>query len=134
MDPFGDNNAVKNNVPQEIMAFAPPAEISGDFYEVEPTEDALTNDAYGEDYQHTNESYRPTDFESRQSMDFGSQQPMDFGSQQPIGMHAGFQTEMETPASIPLVEDENELTKFMREYEKQIAAEGSGAGKGGRRV
>ncbi|KUF94532.1 U-box domain-containing protein 4 [Phytophthora nicotianae] len=112
-DPFGDSNPVEDDVPQEISDFAPPADNSGDFYEVEPTE-AHTNGEYEEHTeqsfdQHTEESYQPMDF-----------------APAPVDTHADFQAEippapMEIPAQIPAVEEDNELTKFMREYEEKIA-------------
>ncbi|CAH0490158.1 unnamed protein product [Peronospora farinosa] len=86
MDPFGDDTSVKNGVSMAISDFVPPSNTSGDFYEVEPTEDTRT-ETYEDHFQHMEESY----------------EPMDFGVQTPV------------------VEEENELTKFMQEYEKQIA-------------
>ncbi|CAI5706531.1 unnamed protein product [Peronospora effusa] len=86
MDPFGDDTSVENGVSMAISNFVPPSNTSGDFYEVEPTENTRT-ETYEDHFQHMEESY----------------EPMDFGVQ------------------IPVVEEENELTKFMQEYEKQIA-------------
>ncbi|CAI5726081.1 unnamed protein product [Peronospora farinosa] len=86
MDPFGDDTSVENGVPMAVSDFVPPLNTSGDFYEVEPTENTRT-ETYEDHFQHMEESY----------------EPMDFGVQ------------------IPVVEEENELTKFMQEYEKQIA-------------
>ncbi|CAH0490184.1 unnamed protein product [Peronospora farinosa] len=86
MDPFGDDTSVENGVPMAVSDFVPPSNTSGDFYEVEPTENTRT-ETYEDHFQHMEESY----------------EPMDFGVQ------------------IPVVEEENELTKFMQEYEKQIA-------------
>ncbi|KAI9984599.1 hypothetical protein PInf_005959 [Phytophthora infestans] len=110
-DPFGDSNPVEDDVPQEISDFAPPAGNSGDFYEVEPT-DADTNGAYEE---HTEQSFDQTMEESYQPMDFAPA---------PVDTPADFQAEippapMEISAQIPVVEEDNELTKFMLEYERR---------------
>ncbi|KAF4031526.1 Clathrin light chain [Phytophthora infestans] len=112
-DPFGDSNPVEDDVPQEISDFAPPAGNSGDFYEVEPT-DADTNGAYEE---HTEQSFDQTMEESYQPMDFAPA---------PVDTPADFQAEippapMEISAQIPVVEEDNELTKFMLEYDEKIA-------------
>ncbi|KAG6611728.1 clathrin light chain [Phytophthora cinnamomi] len=116
MDPFGDSQPVEGDVPAEISDFAPPLDNTGDFYEVEPTEAAsngtFEEQAYQEhSYQEQTESYQP--------MDFAAQE-------QPVGTPAAdFQAEvpapMEISAQIPVVEEDNELTKFMREYEEKIA-------------
>lgn len=119
MDPFGDGNPVESETPAELTDFAPPADNAGDFYEVEPTEATTT------------ESYQPMEFAQDQSADFGApaefsqEQPADFGApaeyapEQPAEIPAA--TPMEIPAQIPVVEEDNELTKFMREYEEKIA-------------
>ncbi|EEY56652.1 uncharacterized protein PITG_10203 [Phytophthora infestans T30-4] len=112
-DPFGDSNPVEDDVPQEISDFAPPAGNSGDFYAVEPT-DADTNGAYEE---HTEQSFDQTMEESYQPMDFAPA---------PVDTPADFQAEippapMEISAQIPVVEEDNELTKFMLEYDEKIA-------------
>ncbi|KAE9012904.1 hypothetical protein PR003_g12041 [Phytophthora rubi] len=115
MDPFGDTQPVEGDVPAEISDFAPPADNTGDFYEVEPTE-AATNDTFEEEQYQEHTYEEPTE----------SYQPMDFAAQeQPVETPADFQAEVpapvEIPAQIPVVEEDNELTKFMQEYEEKIA-------------
>ncbi|EGZ13969.1 hypothetical protein PHYSODRAFT_355034 [Phytophthora sojae] len=109
MDPFGDSQPVEGEVPAEISDFAPPADNTGDFYEVEPTEAATNGTFEGLGYQQ--QEYQEHAYEEQTE----SYQPMEFAAQeQPV----------ETPAvdfQIPVVEEDNELTKFMREYEEKIA-------------
>ncbi|KAG7390269.1 hypothetical protein PHYPSEUDO_008407 [Phytophthora pseudosyringae] len=111
-DPFGDENPMEGDVPQEISDFAPPADNTGDFYEVEPTE-ATTNGSFED---HAEQSFEQDTEESYQPMEFAPA-PVD---EAPV---ADFQAEIpvEIPAQIPVVEEDNELSKFMREYEEKIA-------------
>ncbi|KAL3661950.1 hypothetical protein V7S43_013241 [Phytophthora oleae] len=114
-DPFGDGNPVEGDVLQEISDFAPPVDNSNDFYEVEATE-ATTNGTYEE---HTEQSFDQHHEESYQPMDFAPAPVEDAPA-------ADFQAEipaapLEIPAQIPVIEEDNELTKFMREYEEKIA-------------
>ncbi|KAG1698640.1 hypothetical protein DVH05_014598 [Phytophthora capsici] len=120
-DPFGDGNPVEGEIPQEISDFAPPADNSNDFYEVEPTE-ATTNGTY-EEHTESFDQHNEESFDQHQE----SYQPMDFAPA-PVedAPAADFQAEIpaapvEIPAQIPVVEEDNELTKFMREYEEKIA-------------
>ncbi|KAI9917123.1 hypothetical protein PsorP6_012488 [Peronosclerospora sorghi] len=103
MDPFGDERAEEGHVPQDISDFVPSTDNSGDFFEVEHTEN----------FQHSEETgYEYTEQQSYAPMGFPPETPVTYQAQVPP---------MEIPVQIPAVEEENELTKFMREFEEKIA-------------
>ncbi|CEG40365.1 clathrin light chain [Plasmopara halstedii] len=113
-DPFGDSNPMEGDVTQDLSDFVPPADNSGDFFEVEPHQEA-TGGAY-EDQMH--ESYNDYAGESYQPMDFAPT------SVEPPAVENSVQDSAfssHTPAQIPVVEEDNELTKFMKEYEVKIS-------------
>ncbi|RLN52654.1 hypothetical protein BBJ29_009332 [Phytophthora kernoviae] len=122
MDPFGDSNPVEGDAAAELSDFQPPADNTGDFYEVEPTE-ATTTDTFDrtESFEHSGDFEQNETFEQTESY-----QPMEFAApEQPLEIPAEFSPEaaapMEIPFQIPAVEEDNELTKFMHEYEEKIA-------------
>ncbi|RLN92952.1 hypothetical protein BBJ28_00003351 [Nothophytophthora sp. Chile5] len=121
MDPFGDDNVAEGDAAADLNDFQAPTDNSSEgiltglwlwwrfrdsFYQVEPTE-ATTAESYEptESFEPT-ESYEPT-YDAPQSYE-----PMEYSAPE---------VPAEIPADIPAVEEDNELTKFMAEYEEKIA-------------
>uniref|UniRef100_A0AAV1UL47 Clathrin light chain n=1 Tax=Peronospora matthiolae TaxID=2874970 RepID=A0AAV1UL47_9STRA len=111
MDPFGDDNAVEEGVSQEIGDFVPSRVAIGDFYEVEPVE-TETTDTY-ENQMEASQTFEASHHQMEESSGYSFEQ---YG-EGPV--HAP--TSMESSGHIPFIEEENELTVFMREYEQKIA-------------
>ncbi|CAI5740980.1 unnamed protein product [Hyaloperonospora brassicae] len=103
MDPFGDDYAADgDDVSQEVADFAPtPGDTAGDFYDVAPADHTQATE---ESYQH---------MEGMSGYSFEEQGEL-------IGHVQTSRPSMATSAHIPLIEEENELTVFMREYEQKI--------------
>ncbi|RQM17033.1 hypothetical protein KXD40_006443 [Peronospora effusa] len=112
MDPFGDDTSVENGVSMAISDFVPPSNTSGDFYEVEPTENTRT-ETYEDHFQHMEESYEP--------MDFGVQIPVvEEENELTYARKTGYDLMIRMKLInylLFLLPDR----KFMQEYEKQIA-------------
>ncbi|TMW69656.1 hypothetical protein Poli38472_001812 [Pythium oligandrum] len=105
MDPFGEE---QGGEAADLSNFQPPADASaynGDFYEVDSSETQATFDydpsAYGVTEQQE-ETPAPVEYEAPAAY-----------VPEPVAA---------APMSVPVIEEENELTKFMRKYEGEIAA------------
>ncbi|KAF1327801.1 Clathrin light chain, partial [Globisporangium splendens] len=119
MDPFGDSNG--NDT--DLSSFQAPADASAyanDFYEVDSGE-ATATDAFGYTTETTtttteqdfNASYGETTTFQQETYTTYSENVVQSGSRTSSFGQFG--------AQIPVIEEENELTKFMREYEQKIA-------------
>lgn len=96
MDPFGADEGEHS----DLSSFQPQADASADFYEVDSSETQATYDFGAPQEQQEQEpmSYTP--------------EPVSY-TPEPVPAPMSF--------SMPAVEEENELTKFMRKYEEEIA-------------
>ncbi|TDH70303.1 hypothetical protein CCR75_001650 [Bremia lactucae] len=105
-NPFGDSNVMGNDVAEDLSDFAAPVDHCGDFFEAaanEASHNVYENQMDPNYAQHMKDSYPPQSYGSG---------PLE---QSTGSFHA------ETPTHIPAVDEDNELTKFMEEYERKIS-------------
>ncbi|GLD95557.1 hypothetical protein PINS_up004234 [Pythium insidiosum] len=112
MDPFGDGTS--GEMDADLSNFQPQADASSfnnDFYEVESSETQQATYDYGAPAE------APVEASYEAPVAAAYEAPVSY-EQAPA---ASFAAVPEPMASMPAVEEDNELTKFMRQYEAEIA-------------